>query len=503
MGHERGDVERALKLAAAFAILATSLVGVLDHDLWTPDEPRVAAVGRAVLEGDRVVPTLNGEPFLEEPPLHAWCVALFYGAFGVERPHLARWVSVAAGLGSCAAAYLLGSRLLGKRGGVLCALCLTLTAEHLNTSHRVVVDGLLAALTAASTVALVSALQGPAGPRRSLLCGAGYLFASAAFLTKGPIGLAVPALAVVALALVQRAPRVFLHAEPWLAPLAFALVAGPWLWQLHRQMGWEGLRVLLGDNLLGRVLPAEEGSRSHLRAWWFYLLHVPVGLLPVTPLVVLGALDRRRRQARLLPAEKSAYDFAFTWLGLGVLLLSAASTKRPVYAVPLYPAAALAAATWLDAWIEGREGGLFAGEEDQGRRIRVIAQVSIVVVVLAAVAATVAFPWIDQYKSYREVCRRVAELVPSDQPISSLLADETTRGMIPLYTGRPLRRLADSSELLRNLEARGEVYLLTVEKKGKDSMKLAGVDDLPSELLLEEIREGTRSFRLYRVLKAR
>ena len=49
-----------------------SFIGI-SNELWTPDEPRDAAIGRAMWEsGDWIVPRLNGEPFLEKPPLYWW-----------------------------------------------------------------------------------------------------------------------------------------------------------------------------------------------------------------------------------------------------------------------------------------------------------------------------------------------------------------------------------------------------------------------------------------------
>src|SRR5262249_32439221 len=50
-----------------------SFVGI-SNELWTPDEPRDAAIGRAMWEsGDWIIPRLNGAPFLEKP--------LFIGGF--------------------------------------------------------------------------------------------------------------------------------------------------------------------------------------------------------------------------------------------------------------------------------------------------------------------------------------------------------------------------------------------------------------------------------------
>ena len=60
------------------AALLLSFAGLFFHDLWTPDEPREAAL---VLEmsrgGDWIIPHLAGEPFVEKPPLYYEICALW------------------------------------------------------------------------------------------------------------------------------------------------------------------------------------------------------------------------------------------------------------------------------------------------------------------------------------------------------------------------------------------------------------------------------------------
>ncbi len=59
-----------LALLAILLAAAVSFAGLGSHSLWTPDEPRDAAIGLAMLRsGDYVTPRLNGAPFLEKPPL--------------------------------------------------------------------------------------------------------------------------------------------------------------------------------------------------------------------------------------------------------------------------------------------------------------------------------------------------------------------------------------------------------------------------------------------------
>ncbi|HPS94083.1 MAG TPA: glycosyltransferase family 39 protein, partial [Deltaproteobacteria bacterium] len=55
----------------SLAVLFLFLIPGINHGLWRPDEPRVAGTcAEMARTGDYVVPYLNGEPFLEKPPLY-------------------------------------------------------------------------------------------------------------------------------------------------------------------------------------------------------------------------------------------------------------------------------------------------------------------------------------------------------------------------------------------------------------------------------------------------
>src|SRR5918912_1230815 len=58
---------------------AVLLYPCLDFRLFEPDEGRYAQIPREMLErGDWVVPTLQGKPYLDKPPLFYWLVMLSY-----------------------------------------------------------------------------------------------------------------------------------------------------------------------------------------------------------------------------------------------------------------------------------------------------------------------------------------------------------------------------------------------------------------------------------------
>ena len=57
----------------------------LNFRLLEPDEGRYAEIAREMLaRGDWVVPHLQGEPYLDKPPLLYWLVVFSYKMFGVH-----------------------------------------------------------------------------------------------------------------------------------------------------------------------------------------------------------------------------------------------------------------------------------------------------------------------------------------------------------------------------------------------------------------------------------
>jgi 4-amino-4-deoxy-L-arabinose transferase-like glycosyltransferase len=126
--------------AVVLAAAAVSFAGIGSHSLWTPDEPRDAAVGKAMwASGDLVVPRLNGRPFLEKPPLAWWAQAAAFGALGVSDA-AARVPSALFGTLTLLVTFALGRRLGGPRAGWLAAGALASAVEFSEDMGRAIVD---------------------------------------------------------------------------------------------------------------------------------------------------------------------------------------------------------------------------------------------------------------------------------------------------------------------------------------------------------------------------
>jgi 4-amino-4-deoxy-L-arabinose transferase-like glycosyltransferase len=298
-----------------------SFAGIGSHSLWTPDEPRDAAVGKAMwASGDLVVPRLNGRPFLEKPPLAWWAQAAGYQVLGVSDA-TARVTPALFGTLTLLVTFALGRRLGGARAGWLAAGALASTAEFGEDMGRAIVDPalvLMVTLAYAGFVVLVTPqpreTQGGEPPaRRAVLerrgAGATLLIALAvplAFLAKGLVGIGLalaPPVLFLLLAAAGAARRERAAGREgaaglghgWrdtarlLAPLAlvgvpvFAAIVLPWAVALLREGGWAAVRECLVGNTVGRLLSTAAGrAYGHRQPFWYYLPAGAAALLPWT-----------------------------------------------------------------------------------------------------------------------------------------------------------------------------------------------------------------------------
>ncbi|HJZ94170.1 MAG TPA: glycosyltransferase family 39 protein, partial [Gemmataceae bacterium] len=164
---------------------ALLLYPTLSFHLLEPDEGRYAQIPREMLaRGDWVVPHLQGQPYLDKPPLLYWLVMLSYSVFGVaEAP--ARLIPALAVHGSILVVYLLGRRSLGERSAFWGGLFLAVAPGFVGMARLLTMDGLL---TYWVTLALFATFEAVRGGR--FRAGWWYLAAVAAgfgVLTKGPI----------------------------------------------------------------------------------------------------------------------------------------------------------------------------------------------------------------------------------------------------------------------------------------------------------------------------
>ncbi len=157
--------ETAALLRHYALILATGVfvffVGLGAAKLWDEDEAEYTRCAREMMaRGDWVVPTLNGEPWLEKPVLVYWMMIGSFHVFGPTE-FAARFPSALLAVGTSLLTYHLGRRLFRPQVGLWAALILSSSLMFVVIARAATFDSALIFFMTASLLAYVVAM-----PRR-------------------------------------------------------------------------------------------------------------------------------------------------------------------------------------------------------------------------------------------------------------------------------------------------------------------------------------------------
>jgi len=263
--------------------------------LTSPDEGRNAYAALHMLKsGDWIAPYYNCQPRFEKPPLLYWLMALSFKLFGADA-FAARLPSGLAALFTSFVVYLL---IFDPAKALTAALFFMLIVHNWIESRAATPEMLL---TFFSTLGLYLLLTG-----RVVW---GYAALGLAFLTKGPVGVALP-LAVYLLWHATEGLRGFLKAfKNLLNPagiLLFLAVGSSWYAAMLYKFGWDYFYAFFVEQNLNRFL-GKLGE--HRYPFWYYLPVLAVAILPFWGLVPRVLL--RFEKKFLAPALWFLFVFIF------------------------------------------------------------------------------------------------------------------------------------------------------------------------------------------------
>ena len=322
-------------------LLAALLWGgeYLRRDLWEPDEARYAYVAREMAQdGHWFVPYRSGEYYAHKPPLLFWLINAASRATTLPIGRLpARLPGFFAGILALWATARLAERWAGPSAAwpAVLTLCTTYLFWHEIGFARM--DGLLLGWTMGALAMLFLNDDAPTRWRPALA----WLFMGLGILTKGPVGLIIPAGAYAAARFAAGEHRL-LKKSHWLwGPLIALCLPAAWLglaWWSGAPDGY--FRELLFSQNLERA----AGELGHQRPFYYFPKTMPVDLLPWTLCLPAAVLIAVRDVSRRILLRRLAGWFAFV-----VAFFSLVSSKRNVYVLGAFPAVAiLMGSVWPD-----------------------------------------------------------------------------------------------------------------------------------------------------------
>ena len=332
-----------LLLCAFF--LAIYLTPLGTHPLFEPDEGRYAEIPREMAEsGDYITPKLNYVKYFEKPALTYWMIAAGYKIFG-ECEFPARLPSALAALLGIGAAWGFGTRVFGKRTGIL-------AATVLGTSFLYFAIGTLALtdmpVSAFITVAMAAFYLGASSSDKRWY----LIFYSAmalAVLTKGLIGIVLPVGIIFWYAVFTKKWRLLPHVLYAPGILLFFVISVPWFYLVCRENPDFFRFFFIQEHFL------RYATRMHSRyePFWFFLPLVPAGVMPWTgflpSLFAKGGIIRSPSSRD----EKEANMFLIVWFAVILIFFSISSSKLIPYIVPCLPPVAILIARNIDRMMRG------------------------------------------------------------------------------------------------------------------------------------------------------
>jgi len=321
--------------------LLATLAGLLTRPMIPVDELRYADVAWEMWSrGNWLVPTLNGVPYSDKPPLFFWLIHAAWSGFGVSAgaTRMVAPVLTLLDLGLCA---WLGRLLWPRQPGIARAAPPVLLSCVFLTGYFtwVQIDLLLLACVLLALCGVAVAAH--ARPGGWGLAGIGL---GLGLLAKGPVVL-LPVMPVAWLAPCWREPEARPRWRAWYAGslgslLLAALIGLAWAIPATRAGGEAYRNAIFWGQTAHRVVD----SFAHAHPVWWYLpwlavLFAPWVLLPWLWTAARGAWRQCDRGLR----------FCTTWILSVLLLLSLVSGKQVKYLLPLLPGFALLVSRVLDA----------------------------------------------------------------------------------------------------------------------------------------------------------
>ncbi len=316
---------------------------------WDPDETRYLEIAREMVEGgDWLVPTLNGVPYLEKPPLYIWAMAAVFKLAGAGILN-GKWISLASAAGVALLTLWLAGMLGSRQTSFLAGMILATSPLFLVLSSIVTIDMFFTFLVTASIAFFVHGLRTSDQKRRRgpAAIWMAYVLLGLAILTKGPVALVVPGL-------IWICGRPAAGRGSWMPPkflpglMILLAVSAPWFALMSFKfpvfLDFFFIRGHL-SRLLGQDVP-QVGF--HVQSIFYYFPVIFGGAYPwALSLIAPGGTLRRDL------VGGTGTRLAWSWLVPGLVFFSLAAGKLPTYVLSLFPALALISARRWAEMIEG------------------------------------------------------------------------------------------------------------------------------------------------------
>jgi 4-amino-4-deoxy-L-arabinose transferase-like glycosyltransferase len=330
-------------LVALTALLHVGTIG--SGDLYSETEGQYAGGAREMVETYQwLLPTNDGIPRLQKPPLLYWLIIISFKLFGINAAAARLPIAIAV-VASVALTFLIGEKLTDYWRGFIAGLIYLSFCGTFLLARIVMPEPLVSAFIAGAIFCGVCGYQ---RRRHRWTWFAGFWICSAfACLTKGLLGVVYPAAILALLSIFYREARLRYRALlRWEYVAMFLLIVAPWhLWAERHFPGyfhylissewWGHLRGISDEIHDYKGMPAYQFLVMHL-AWWF----------PWSIALLAGVIFAWRRVIRSHEIN-FADALPLCWMAVVFVPLLFLGQRQDYYSMSMWSALALwAAVVW-------------------------------------------------------------------------------------------------------------------------------------------------------------
>lgn len=281
----------------------------------------------------------GGKDYLDKPPLLFWLSAISFKLFGIGNWQY-KLPSILFSLIGIYSTQRLGQLLYNKRVGQYAGLILGSSAAFIIINNDVKTDTILVSAIVFSIWMMVSAIK---TNKLKYIIGAA-LGITAAMLTKGPIGLMMPLVAIGGHIILSRQWNLMMNWRWLVLILSVFIGLVPMCIGLYEQHGTEGLRFYFWTQSFGRIT-GESSWQNDASALFFFGQYVWSFL----PWILLGAtavFSELWQLSSKLKSSDSEY-YLISGITLVWLALSLSKFKLPHYIFVVYPLISILTAKYI------------------------------------------------------------------------------------------------------------------------------------------------------------
>lgn len=314
-----------LRVLLLFAIAAALLFSGLNaNPIYIKDEAKNAQCAREMYKrNDLLIPTFNDRLRSDKPPFPYFAMYASYKLFGVN-PFASRFFSAICGMLTLFFVYHISKKYLNKETAFI-SVCLLLSSFHFLFEFRMAVPDPYLIFFMTSTILSYFLYTQKNRWIYLLICA---VTAAAGFLSKGPIALILPLIALFVWSHWDQKMQLFFSIKSTLLVLFTFVLIVPWFLKIH----WETNGLYTHDffitNNVNRFTDSMEGHSGNA---FIIILFVLIGMLPATLFIEYPIRNLIKHSTPSL--IKLSVSCVLVIIGFFCF----SNTKLPNYPMPAYP----------------------------------------------------------------------------------------------------------------------------------------------------------------------